>query len=286
MTWSVSRVLNDQQIHLHVRGDLVKAGMTADWSDTLCRIMVEGAANIVPDTLQDADYAGNPNSSIFRGYAGMPIFDADGEPFGVLCGLRAEPLSQDLTVDEELLGLLSGLLGDVLQTSRLAGQSALAELRARAVAETDHLTELPNRRSWDQALQHVEGAVSTYGDAVTAVVIDLDGLKAYNDRDGHAAGDDLLRNAATVLRNVVRRDDLVARIGGDEFGLLFNGLSDAETNRRVSDLHQHLESAGIAASIGASRADTERQLTTLVEEADRRMYADKERRRAERALAS
>lgn len=286
MTWSVSRVVGDQQVHLHVAGDLVTTGMTVDWKDTLCRVMTEGGAHIVPDTRQDADYVDNSASSLVRGYAGMPILDSDGETFGVLSGFRREPLPQDLPVDEGLLTLLCGLLGDVLQTSRLAGQSAVAELRARAVAETDHLTELPNRRGWDQALRHIEAAVWTYGDAVTVVVIDLDELKAYNDRDGHAAGDDLLRSAAGSLRSVVRKDDLVARIGGDEFGVLFSGLSDAEATRRVAQLRQHLEAAGIAASMGASRAETVHQLATFVDLADRRMYVDKEQRRTVRDVAS
>jgi diguanylate cyclase (GGDEF)-like protein/PAS domain S-box-containing protein len=107
-------------------------------------------------------------------------------------------------------------------TERKALESEREELLARveAIARTDELTGLPNRRAWSDELRR-EIARSSRRDARFAVaVVDLDEFKGFNDARGHAAGDELLREAGTSWRLALRVSDLVARIGGDEFALL------------------------------------------------------------------
>jgi diguanylate cyclase (GGDEF)-like protein len=121
---------------------------------------------------------------------------------------------------------------------------------------------------------------------VCVLFIDLDGLKAINDGFGHAAGDAALVAAADVLRDVLRRIDVVARIGGDEFGAVLLGTSAGEAEllcdrirmgmrRHAPEGHSLSVSIGVAAA-RPGQADT---LDELIATADDAMYAGRRRRR-------
>ena len=109
-------------------------------------------------------------------------------------------------------------------------------------------------------------------------MIDLDGLKLVNDTEGHAAGDALLRRAATAIRAAVRKSDVVARVGGDEFLVLGVECDEHGTTALRNRVAAALSSARIEASIGGAVRDARRSLADAVEEADRTMYEDKRRR--------
>lgn len=103
-----------------------------------------------------------------------------------------------------------------------AEQVALNERRlAKAAADTDFLTGLPNRRAF---LTAVERRDCTAGDD-TVLILDLDGFKPVNDTLGHAAGDELLKQVGNRLLSLVTPNMFVARLGGDEFALLLSGIS-------------------------------------------------------------
>jgi diguanylate cyclase (GGDEF)-like protein len=93
-------------------------------------------------------------------------------------------------------------------------QAALAEARR------DPLTGLWNRRSFEEQLAHHAAVSRRYGTPLALVLIDVDDLKATNDRLGYAAGDDLLRHLASNLSRTIREADLAFRFGGDEFGVM------------------------------------------------------------------
>jgi diguanylate cyclase (GGDEF)-like protein len=123
-----------------------------------------------------------------------------------------------------------------------------------AIAETDALTGLPNRRAWEARLRQAQRGRETF----TIAVLDLDHFKAYNDSAGHQAGDRLLRETAAAWRDQLRTGDLLARIGGEEFGLLLFD-SDISRAREASDrlrthvTHDQTCSVGFAhASVGES----------------------------------
>jgi diguanylate cyclase (GGDEF)-like protein len=104
----------------------------------------------------------------------------------------------------------------------LAHEAAAVLTRADALsalsdqASTDPLTGLPNRRAWDA---RVADALSE-GAPFTVAMLDFDHFKQYNDTYGHPAGDRLLKETAAMWREQVRSGDLLARLGGEEFGLL------------------------------------------------------------------
>ncbi|MGI8750000.1 MAG: diguanylate cyclase [Thermoleophilaceae bacterium] len=121
-----------------------------------------------------------------------------------------------------------------IQRRELDARAALEREQTRSVelleeldrqSREDPLTALANRRAWDETLAR-ECARAARGQGPPAILLcDVDRLKEVNDRMGHAAGDAVLKAVADVLRLRARDSDLVARIGGDEFGILFAGSS-------------------------------------------------------------
>jgi diguanylate cyclase (GGDEF)-like protein len=106
--------------------------------------------------------------------------------------------------------------------SQAVGREELARERDQFAREarTDELTGLANRVAWNEALEHERPRRSRYRRPVIVMSVDVDGLKLANDRFGHNAGDELLRGLAAILRRNLRDADVVARVGGDEFGVL------------------------------------------------------------------
>jgi diguanylate cyclase (GGDEF)-like protein len=108
----------------------------------------------------------------------------------------------------------------------LASQASIALENARLhrlverQANTDGLTELPNRRHFEEALESEITRVERFDGSISLVLADLDDFKQVNDRYGHQAGDDVLRTFADILRTTVREVDLPSRYGGEEFAVL------------------------------------------------------------------
>lgn len=121
------------------------------------------------------------------------------------------------------IGELAGFFNQLLDVVR----RQVTELRD--LSTTDALTDLPNRRAFDQRLQHLLARQARHGTAAALVVLDVDHFKRYNDALGHPAGDEALKALAACLRATIRRRlDMPARIGGEEFGVLLEDVSADE----------------------------------------------------------
>lgn len=170
----------------------------------------------------------------------------------------------------------------------------ITEARREAHAMThmalhDPLTGLPNRRSFDLALQRA-CARAAAGDSTVAVVFcDADDLKQLNDQRGHACGDDALREFARTLRGAVRQDDFVARLAGDEFVVLLELPTPRDALDIVHDLRaavdREISVCGrpyvLRASIGwAAAHGAQAQPEALLRAADQAMYREKQLRKA------
>jgi diguanylate cyclase (GGDEF)-like protein len=148
--------------------------------------------------------------------------------------------------------------------ARLEAQSALL----RKIAQTDALTQLLDRSTLAPRL-------STLASGSAVLLLDLDNFKQYNDRHGHEAGDELLVAFADALRWSVRKEDVVFRIGGDEFLLILVGADRTEAEQVLDRLRERWAEVagpvGFSAGIAAGEQD-------LMRVADRHMYADKRSR--------
>ena len=112
----------------------------------------------------------------------------------------------------------------------------------REIAETDSLTGLANRRSFEASLRRVIEEDSSTNGPDYLVLLDLDHFKIVNDTSGHSAGDELLRAVAKVLRKCVRDEDIIGRLGGDEFALLLRRCPEERTRRIAERVRSSIES--------------------------------------------
>lgn len=142
---------------------------------------------------------------------------------------------------------------------------------------TDELTGLYNRRGFFKRAEQELATMRDKGRTGMVLFLDLDGLKELNDTEGHDAGDVLLVEAADLLRRLFREQDVLARIGGDEFAVFVPGY--AEVDRVVDRLRS--SPGRVRLSIGAAVFDpgTPRSLYELLGAADTAMYDDKRARR-------
>jgi diguanylate cyclase (GGDEF)-like protein/putative nucleotidyltransferase with HDIG domain len=182
---------------------------------------------------------------------------------------------------------------------QLASQIAMplenSQLYARAEkkARVDELTELYNRRSLDEMIDSEISRHSRYGGAFSLAILDLDGLKLYNDTYGHLAGDGLLKTVGTNIKAAVRTSDFAFRYGGDEFAILLpqTSIDDAlmvleRVRKRIGD---GVDSSKIevTASIGvACWPDDGISHTDIIASADVTLYRAKRNGRNQTMCAS
>ena len=147
--------------------------------------------------------------------------------------------------DVATLSLLSGLIG--------AHLSHAADYERRAhESRHDPLTDLANRRAYDERLSKEVARSVRYGRPLSLVLIDLDCFKAVNDRDGHPAGDEVLRRVAAILRGTRIADDCF-RVGGDEFALLLPDTPWEGAQRVARRISEQVREAGLGGgAVGAS----------------------------------
>jgi diguanylate cyclase len=226
----------------------------------------------VPEVWGDSDAA---RALSIRTYVSVPVRLADGRVWGTLCGADSRP-APGAERHLSTMGMIARLLA-------VEVERAAAHAEARRAAELDPLTGCANRRGVEAWLAR---ALEAQG-AVCAVYVDLDNFKAVNDLHGHAAGDDVLREVARVLRARTRPGDLVGRLGGDEF-VVAAVLSPEQDAGFLSRWDSALEvpvdlpcgRRVVRASVGRALLPAAEAATVLAA-ADEAMYVAKRTRRAD-----
>jgi diguanylate cyclase (GGDEF)-like protein len=175
----------------------------------------------------------------------------------------------------------------IAEISRLRAQVAQLEERVTQLdqlAHQDSLINLPNRRGFMRELERLVDRAKRYGDTSAMLFVDLDGLKMINDTFGHKAGDESLIQVAELLVGGVRRSDVVARIGGDEFGILLANAGETsahETAARLADLIADCDFTHdgdvlpLSVAIGVGMIGPEDEPETIMARADEEMYRRK-----------
>jgi diguanylate cyclase (GGDEF)-like protein len=156
-------------------------------------------------------------------------------------------------------------------------------------SEFDMLTDIPNRRQFEDRLRAVIEKASSDGSIFALIFIDLDGFKQINDRFGHHIGDLFLQHAAQRMKQQLRPGDLLARLGGDEFAILLASVPDREHTAEILqrlerrfDVPFSIENLQIqgAASMGAALYPEDGDTAdALLQVSDTAMYAAKQRRK-------
>jgi diguanylate cyclase (GGDEF)-like protein len=142
--------------------------------------------------------------------------------------------------------------------------------KLRDMASTDPLTGLPNRRAWDT---HLDRALHQ-GQPVTIAMLDFDHFKAFNDAFGHPAGDRLLKETAASWREQLRAGDMLARLGGEEFGLLLPGCEHGAAVEVIERL-RHLVREGQTCSAGFAEHREGESADQVLARADAALYEAK-----------
>ncbi|HYD09182.1 MAG TPA: diguanylate cyclase, partial [Acidimicrobiales bacterium] len=204
------------------------------------------------------------------------INDTSGDLVGALIVYVAGELRSPTTIEAKVIELAARLAGVAVERTRDAERLAHA-------ATHDAVTGLPNRRLLHERLRSAV-ARQHAGDAVPALLfIDLDRFKQVNDRAGHAVGDEVLRELAARLRACAGEAQLVARFGGDEFGVLCEGASEDDAvvlaECMLDAIRRPIEVEGaradVSASIGVAVGRRGVNAEQLVRRADRAMYRAK-----------
>ena len=241
---------------------------------------------IVPDVRQDPRYI--EESLATRSELAVPILLA-GSLLGVV-DTESPTIGFFDDEDRRLVEAVAAYLAIAL--SNIAAQD---NLREQAIH--DPLTGLFNRHYFNSMIVAELSRSDRYDHVLTLMMLDVDGFRAVNNRMGHLTGDLVLQNVANMLTNSVRDSDRVIRYGGDEFLILMPETNDCEDSQIIADrLRNEIASTldgtdaaeigltlGLSIGVYARLSGESKSLEEILEEVDRRMYADKRERNQDRA---
>lgn len=166
----------------------------------------------------------------------------------------------------------------VVMVEIVSGRRLTDEQLRSAVHRANHdpLTGLANRRLFDLTLGRELARAGRHDLTLAVIALDLDKFKQYNDEHGHAAGDQLLRDASAVWDNSLRAEDLIARVGGDEFVVLLAETTPEGAERLARRLQGGLP-PGCFCSFGTAIWDGKEPAESLLARADEALYQAKNR---------
>ena len=178
---------------------------------------------------------------------------------------------------------LSGAeMSSLLERENARLRTRVAELER--LVSTDTLTPLYNQRYFIEQLDRWCWRAHRYGGTYGLLFCDVDRLKAFNDIQGHAIGDDVLRGVAKALLGAVRKSDIVSRIGGDEFTVLLDSISVEQLVEKTASMRALLAALpiktdgptlSIGVSVGSVLIESGSKAVEILDAADQSMYVHK-----------
>lgn len=150
-----------------------------------------------------------------------------------IVNVAVEMLHEGYDVDEKLAQMMKQIPGDVSETGELMRQVVTTSTQeTKSELEKDSLTGFLNRRSFEEKIEKFLHKPMSYG---TFFMMDMDNFKSVNDTYGHLAGDELILTFVNIIKNCVREQDFVCRVGGDEFAIFFPYLDKEKVIRKRAD---------------------------------------------------
>lgn len=179
----------------------------------------------------------------------------DGRAFGTIVGFGDHPPA----CGEAELRRHAELATDMLGALAAAELSLAADRRSCAlpIAATDPLTGLATRREWERRLRHDEQFCTEFGEEAAVVLVELDELKSFNERDGHSAGDEQLRLAGARVRDLFDGRHFAARVTGDRLGVVLVGIHHHQVGEIARALRSALRDAQISVAVGVGIREPE-----------------------------
>lgn len=220
---------------------------------------------VIPEALSDTPMVGRLATEIVRRFS-KPDANYDGERLILL---------------EQIIDFAANAEREILEQ-----REKIAELEQ--LTRTDELTGLTNRRGLEGALESLLASACRHQEKGVICYIDIDDFKGINDSYGHAAGDRVLQKVAEIISDNVRLEDIVARVGGDEFVVVLTRTNLSDGLRKAKALQRTLDEAqvqagrrsiGIKVSLGIQSYDGRTSVIEIMTRADHAMYADKRARK-------
>ena len=229
----------------------------------------------IPDVQSDPRFDANPlvtGPPHIRAYMGVPLTLGSGHNAGSLCVL-------DRVERPDFLPAQTGLLHDLADV-------LMQVMEVRMLSRTDALTGLASRRHFLEELGREISRARRHGREISVAILDIDHFKQVNDGHGHGVGDTVLRMVAERMRKCLREQDMIGRLGGEEFGIIFpetGGDRVLKVARRLraavsgSPFDCGSRSLPVSVSIGLATAEGPScWAEMLMEHADAALYAAKE----------
>ena len=205
--------------------------------------------------------------------------------------LKTEAKQPSSTATDFVLNVIGRILenNETLQKRLCAAEDKLEEQHSQLKtylieAYTDPLTRLPNRRAFEEQLVERLQKWHEKNASFDLAILDLDYFKALNDTRGHLAGDYILRQFAAILRHSIHGDDLIARIGGEEFAILYTSPAWEDSGAWVDQLRRRLaekefefegQPIHVTMSAGLARIREGERINELIARADQALYSAK-----------
>lgn len=271
----------DLTYHRNIADTLVEAEQSIDLGYCLCgRAAQSGQIMLSTDSSVDERHDTNYPGMVTHGHIILPLM-ANGRPLGVLF-LYLPPGVEATTSQIDLLTAISNQLSVALENARLYKKISQLSI-------LDPLTNLFNRRMLHDRLDEEVSRSRRYVKPLSLVMIDIDYFKKINDNHGHLAGDRILIELSTLMKKSVRKIDIVARFGGEEFTILLPDADASGAFIAMERLRQEVEkhifpvdnqgnaiSVTVSMGISTSTPDISKEASELIRAADETLYQAKE----------
>jgi len=227
--------------------------------------------------------------SFFDGYPRSTTIQADSD--GELLLLRKHDYDKlalsfpnvALNLVFQLAKMLSIRLRETTNIFTVSKQKLVLSQKQQCLkAKQDHLTELPNRAAYDEKILDVFHRWQLEGDGFSMALLDIDHFKRFNDEYGHLFGDEVLKKIAKLLQNSLRENDFIARLGGEEFIVIFEKTPGSTANvvanklrkmiKITKLLHNNHESIGLTVSLGVTQVTSSDNVESIFRRVDKALY--------------